>query len=270
LTFRFRAYEVTFRALESVYFPPDKAGNVLRGALWPQLGPLCGDPARPGGLRTRPGGFADPPRPFVIRAAKLNGKAFAAGESFSVGLNLFDTSPRWVNAIMNSLDAWRTTGLGPGRGRVEVLKTWVSGKDVAIDLSRSSLASRCTVEFVTPTELKGDASGSMSFGTLFSLISGRISSLCSLYGPAPLRMDFRGMNDRARLVNTTDVKLEYREVERTSTRTGQTHGIGGFTGSVQYQGALSEFVPWLEAAQWTGVGRHTVWGNGAIEVSFGQ
>ena len=36
------------------------------------------------------------------------------------------------------------------------------------------------------------------FGTLLSLISGRISSLCSLYGAAPLRVDFRGMTDRAR------------------------------------------------------------------------
>jgi hypothetical protein len=37
-------------------------------------------------------------------------------------------------------------------------------------------------------------------------------------------------------------------------------------GEVDYEGELSEFVPYLEAARWTGVGRHTVWGNGAIEI----
>ena len=47
------------------------------------------------------------------------------------------------------------------------------------------------------------------------------------------------------------VSSHYREVERTSTRTGQTHGIGGFTGAVQYEGGLSRVRSWLEAAQWT-------------------
>ena len=197
LTFRFRAYEFYFRALESVYFPANKAGNVLRGAMWPRLGPLCGDVPVPLGR------FADPPRPFVIRAAHLNGKTFAPGESFSVGLNLFDTSPRWVNAIMQSLEAWGATGLGPGRGRVEVLTTWVAGKDVTIDLNRSSIASRCTVQFVTPTELKGDPAGQMPFGTLyldylgtnqFSVLAIRPSALANGFSchdrtrPAPLTL----------------------------------------------------------------------------------
>jgi len=55
-----------------------------------------------------------------------------------------------------------------------------------------------------------------------------------------------------------------REVMRRSSRTGQTHTIGGFTGSAIYAGELTEFMPFLRAAWWTGVGRHTVWGNGVI------
>jgi hypothetical protein len=37
-------------------------------------------------------------------------------------------------------------------------------------------------------------------------------------------------------------------------------------GEAQYEGDLAEFVPFLEAAQFTGVGRQTVWGKGQIEV----
>jgi hypothetical protein len=58
------------------------------------------------------------------------------------------------------------------------------------------------------------------------------------------------------------------EITRRSGRTGQVHPLGGFTGEAEYEGDLAEFVPYLLAAQWTGVGRQTVWGKGAIEVDW--
>jgi len=36
---------------------------------------------------------------------------------------------------------------------------------------------------------------------------------------------------------------------------------------VEYEGDLTEFVPYLRAARWTGVGRQTAWGKGAIEIA---
>lgn len=57
------------------------------------------------------------------------------------------------------------------------------------------------------------------------------------------------------------------DIERRSTRTGQTHSIGGFIGEAEYEGDLREFLPFLKAAQWTGVGRQTVWGKGQIAIS---
>ena len=55
-------------------------------------------------------------------------------------------------------------------------------------------------------------------------------------------------------------------MDRRSTRTGQVHPLGGFAGWAEYEGELAEFLPWLRAAYWTGVGRHTVWGYGAISI----
>jgi len=51
---------------------------------------------------------------------------------------------------------------------------------------------------------------------------------------------------------------------RTSRATGQRHSLGGFTGVAEYEGDLAEFLPYLEIARWTGVGRQTVWGKGEI------
>jgi CRISPR/Cas system endoribonuclease Cas6 (RAMP superfamily) len=63
-------------------------------------------------------------------------------------------------------------------------------------------------------------------------------------------------------------RCEIRQVEivRRSSRTGQIHPIGGFIGEAEYEGDLTEFVPYLRAAQWTGVGRQTVWGKGQVRV----
>jgi hypothetical protein len=53
---------------------------------------------------------------------------------------------------------------------------------------------------------------------------------------------------------------------RRSSRTGQVHSLGGVVGEAEYQGELGEFLPYLEAGKWTGVGRHTVWGQGEVAV----
>lgn len=64
----------------------------------------------------------------------------------------------------------------------------------------------------------------------------------------------------------TRCQLEHVDTVRRSSRTGQVHSIGGFIGEAEYEGDLSEFIPYLRAAKWTGVGRQTVFGKGEIWV----
>jgi CRISPR-associated endoribonuclease Cas6 len=260
LIFRLLACRFHFRALESVFFPPGKAGNVLRGALGSSLSNLSAPRAG------RPSGLAEPPRPFVFRAAHLNGKCIAVGETFHLDLHVFDLHAAWVETFVQVFSTWATTGLGPRRGRVELLGT-PSAAPVAVDLSPAGSASRCSVAFRTPTELKGcNSKDDMPFAILFARIRDRISTLRALYGEGPFPIDFQAMAARAATVRTLRCDLEYRDVIRRSSRTGDVHSIGGVEGSADYEGDLTEFVPWLKAAWYTGVGRHTVWGNGVIEV----
>ena len=86
-------------------------------------------------------------------------------------------------------------------------------------------------------------------------------------GGGPLEMDFRGFGERAAGVRMVECEVRSVAVERRSTRTGQRHPLGGFTGYARYEGDLAEFLPFLRAAEVTGVGRQTVWGNGEISVS---
>jgi hypothetical protein len=101
---------------------------------------------------------------------------------------------------------------------------------------------------------------------VFTRIRDRISSLQSLYGSAPLDFDFKSLAERAKFIRTLRSDLHQEHTERLSTRTRQVHPLGGFTGEVEYEGDLTEFIPWLNCAYWTGVGRQTVWGKGQLRI----
>lgn len=182
-----------------------------------------------------PSGLKDAPRPYVLRTRELDGRTFQAGEPVPFRVHLFEHA-------------------------------WVEAERVMIDLNpRLEKVTRVKVEFLTPTELKGGEGA--DFGVLFARLRDRISSLRALYGEGPLEIDFREMGERAREVRLIDQSIERVDRNRTSRATGATHPIGGFVGDAIYEGDLSEFLPYLEAGFWTGVGRQTVWGKGEIRAT---
>jgi hypothetical protein len=283
MTFELIRLRFHFRAAGSLCFPPGKAGNTLRGAFGILLRQTAGAPdyARifePKAVGAGPSGLADSPRPFVIRAAHLDGQTIPPGAAFHFDVHLFDTHADRRPLFAAAFARLAAEGLGPGRGRAELIS--VDQQDVAIALDGPpDPASRIQVQFITPTELKSrdlpsrdlpsrdlpsrDRQGA-EFGILFARLRDRISTLRALYGPGPLDIDFRGMGERAAQVRLSRCDLTWHATERRSSRTGQTHPLGGFTGQAEYDGDLGEFLPYLRAGQWTGVGRQTVWGKGEI------
>jgi hypothetical protein len=300
VTFAVHALRFHFLARESIHFPPGKSGNIVRGAFGsifrklvcvPECAgakscPLAGEcayarifePASAGG----PSGLADPPRPFVFRAHQLDGHTIPPGGRFFFDVHLFYPQDTWLAYFVLAFDELAASGLGPGRGRAQLTTVLVLDGDrreveglaactpIEIPLDPEP-ASHVLVRFLTPTELKveGMLAQRPDFPALFSRARDRISTLRGLYGPGSLDIDFRAMADRAGRICMTRCDVVHESYERRSSRTGQTHPLGGFTGEAEYEGELGEFIPFLRAAQWTGVGRQTVWGKGAIEVEPG-
>lgn len=224
----------------------DFSTNTLRGAFGSALKKLDADayarffaPKRAAG--SGPSGLADPPRPFVFR---LLGP-------LEVGLNLFltrDPTVELFTRVMAELGSViSVAGTEPLR-----LSLCVPEPKVC----------RLRVHFLTPTELK--SAEQPEFGILLARIRDRISTLRELYGQGPLAIDFKAFGERASRVTMARCELVPVAAERTSRGTGQRHSLGGFTGVAEYEGDLAEFVPFLEIARWTGVGRQTVWGKGEI------
>jgi hypothetical protein len=139
---------------------------------------------------------------------------------------------------------------------------------IALDAPRPPV-SRIRVEFQTPTELKRSPGvGAAEFSLLAARARDRVSTLRGLYGEGALEIDFRGIAERARSVKTIRSELRQVKVARRSSRSGQRHGIGGLVGVAEYEGDLTEFMPYLEAVSWTGIGRHCTWGNGQIQTEI--
>ncbi len=292
--FRFFRLRFEFAALDDLHFPAGKSANILRGGFGTVFRRIACAPGCPGAsvceqraecayarifepraARGRgPSGLADWPRPFVFRAAHLDGRTVRRGEGFHFGLHVFDVRQPALLYFERAFAELGREGLGPGRGRAEltaVQPLTLEGAPLAepaavtVPLEPAGAARRIRVRFVTPTELKG--AGHPEFGPLFSRLRDRISTLGALYGDGPLPINFSGMGRRAAAALMTRCDIERVETGRRSSRTGQVHSLGGFTGEAEYEGALTEFLPYLAAGKWTGVGRHTVWGNGELDVA---
>lgn len=281
--FRFRFH---FRAVDTVHFPAGKSGNVIRGAL----GLILRDTASPAAyarlfepgsqLGRAPSGLGDWPRPFILRADELDGRTVPEGGQFCFDVHVFDLRAAVLAYFHEAFAQFGRQGIGPGHGRVTLEQAEQLDFDgrvgpiagappLALDLEpQAGRVERVEVRFLSPTELKsgGTIAPRPEFAILFARLRDRISTLRAMYGAGPLEIDFRGMGERAATVRMSRCDVCWETVQRKSGRTGQVHPLGGFTGTAEYQGNLAEFVPWLRAARWVGVGRQTVWGKGDVRV----
>ena len=224
----------------------DLSPNTVRGAFGSALKKTDADAyvrffAPKGAAGSGPSGLADPPRPFVFRMLG----------SLEVGLNLFLTRDPAVELFTRVMEELGT------------LSSVAGTEPLRLPLSASQgRACHVRVHFRTPAEIKG--AEQPEFGVLLARIRDRVSTLRELYGDGPLAIDFKAFGERASRVAMARCELVPVAAERSSRGTGQRHSLGGFTGVAEYQGDLAEFLPYLEIARWTGVGRQTVWGKGEI------
>ena len=282
--FEFYRFRFWFEAIDAVRFPPGLSANVVRGALGRHLLEAAPPAAyrslfQPGADgKGGPSGLADWPRPFVLRCAHLDGGTFPPGTPFFFDAHVFELRQPVLASFRAAFDNAAKAGLGLGRGRARLTSVeqlnlaghpepleGAAPCSVSLD-GPVTLVNAVTLRFATPTELKGGGrvTDRPEFTVLFGRIRDRIGNLRALYGRRALDVDFRVLGERAAHVRLVRCDLAWEYAVRKSSRTGLTHPLGGFTGEAEYHGELGEFLPWLRAAQWAGVGRQTVWGKGEV------
>jgi len=285
--FRLYPLRLSFLARGAISFSRG-AGNQLRGAFGSILHklacvPECTDahdcdrresceyarmfaPAAAAG----PSGLADRPRPFVFRANHLDGRTVTPGETFHFNFHWFDLRRPSVKLAIRAFAELAHEGLGPERGAADLVEVTGDHAPLSVSLDPGGQqVDRVTVRFETPTELKADGHSvaQPEFAILAARIRDRISILRALYDEGPLKLDFREFGERAAQVRMTRCDIRHMNTSRRSSQTRQIHPLGGFVGEAEYEGDLTEFVPYLHAAGWTGVGRQTAWGKGVLRVA---
>lgn len=238
---------------------------------------------------SRPSGYREPPRPFVFRSAHWQKLSLAPHQTLSTELNLFDLRPEILTAILSAHSQMGTQGLGPGCGRLRLRKIlqpvgshrilWQSGSAsslarpgaITFDLAtpHASAPHRIQAEFLTPTEFKsaGVISHNASFDQLFRRLHERISFLIAHYDSGDFSAAPTTLLHAASKITTLHQQLRPVELQRYSTRTHQSHPLSGFVGRAEYEGDFSHLWPWLQASEWAGIGRQTVWGKGHVRWS---
>ena len=296
-------WRFAFVARESIHFPPGKAGNVLRGGLGTVMRRVVCDPACPGARECSqrdscayaklfepraaeeegPSGIVDWPRPFVFRAAHLDGRTIAPRTRFHLDLHVFLRRDPCIMAFTRAFLELAREGFGATRGKAQLESVWQLGsnRNPAVNLSYAAGApspvlvslhespkpiQSLRICFMTATELKSGAgvASRPEFPIVFGRARDRVATLSALYGSVPLAHDLRSLGEHAAEVRMIGCELQHVDVERRSSRTGQRHPLGGFVGHAEYEGNLGRFLPILRAAEWTGIGRQTVWGKGEI------
>src|SRR5580704_10177989 len=140
LTFEFYRFRFQFRSAGTLYFPPHKSGNIVRGAFGTIFRKLvcmsdCRD-AKSCDVRTTcpyacvfepqaarregPSGLADWPRPFVFRASHLDGSTVRQGEAFHFDVHIFDVRDPALAYFVLAFAQLAREGLGPGRARADM------------------------------------------------------------------------------------------------------------------------------------------------------
>lgn len=281
-TFEFLRFRYRFRTLAPLWFPPGRTANLVRGAFGAALRQTAPLPIYTAFFEPHPGpagapsGFADLPRPFVLRPWHLDGRSLPTDAPFHLDLHIFDLSSPALPYLAAAFDRfrWNRPGDAAPLARLETVEQLdLAGEPAAgacvlgLDPDERPVL-RAVIGFATPTELKsgGALAAAPDFPILFARLRDRISTLRALYGPGPPAVDFRTLGSRAALVRLCRTELVQHHLERRSASSGRVHPLGGFTGQAEYRGDLRPFLPWLRAARWTGVGRQTAWGKGEVLV----
>ncbi|HEU0122165.1 MAG TPA: hypothetical protein VFQ91_16670 [Bryobacteraceae bacterium] len=229
-------------ATTPIFFPPLKAENIWRGMaglLLPRVAPAAAPSLLNPHWSQAPSGYATPPKPFLFRAFHLDGQRFQPGQLLHIDVHVFAPRLPIRESLEGAICLLETEGLGPGRGKLRLTGITES----AFGSRTQPLRNELTIDLLTPTNC------SPAYDTFLPRLRERINALTACYTSEPLLPPLPH-NSGITLANdqtTLTPRARY------STRTGQTYGTGGRTGTFTYQGDLAAALPILRLGEATGL-----------------
>ena len=237
--------------------------------------------------------FEDVPKPFVIDPLGTQGE-YRRGESFAFQLTLIG---RAIDCLPYFLVGFRDLGeigVGKKRGRFQLTQVLTDSRESVYDSDTqmvhnfdnalsfaeiqreavSLLAARfnslksLTLSLLAPTRIthEGKLMKELPFHIFWRHLIERISALAYFHCGATLDLDFKGLIETAKNVETTENSLEWKDWARQGSRQDQKMQLGGLIGEVTYAGDLATFMPFVVLGELLHAGENAMFGLGKYRI----
>lgn len=242
------------------------------------------------------------PHPFVITPPLEEKRTYREGEILSFELTLIGKSTDYLPYFIYTFDELGRMGIGKGKGKYQLEEVRAiipgerskdkgkreeviySGKDKTLknnfkvckgnDLFPSELLpltyhlSPLTLSFITPTRLKfdGTLSPKPEFHILIRNLLRRISLLSYFHCGEELNLDFKRLIENSKDIKVKKENLSWFDWERYSNRQETKMMMGGFMGSMSFEGDIEPFLPVLLLGEHVHVGKGTSFGLGKYQI----
>ncbi len=281
---------VSLNALERAELPP-YLGSTLRGALGQALlqtdKEACAFLYRNSEKEDMDAGKVVA-KPYMIIPPEIQRPqtVIEQGEKLNFELLLFGSAEESVSAVVSALEQLYKFGLGARRYRFDLSEIinsqtqriiWRKGKYfkeavTAAEIQGEELqnVTGVVIKICTPLRIRhgGRLVKKILFQTLIRNITNRIMELTERYGGWIDQEEADRLLVLAEKVSTVHEEIKVERMERYSNRTNGKMDFSGLIGTIEYEGDLTPFVPWMYAAQKLHIGRNTTFGMGKIQVYF--
>ena len=246
------------------------------------------------------------PHPFVIEPPLEAKQEYLPGEELIFKLILIGKAIDYLPYFIVAFEELGRRGIGKERGefqltKVECLDT-SGGRELVyeektlflsqglgvripadIEEEAKSLApNSITLHFLTPTRIKqkpvveGPESPldkrrsklvkNIDFPLFLRNLLRRLSWLAEAHCGEKWGQDYQGLLARAESIKTTSADLTWHDWEGYSRRQNTRLKMGGFMGSITFEGDLAEFLPFIKLGEYLHIGKGTAYGLGKYQI----
>ena len=244
-------------------------------------------------------GASHDPHPFVIEPPLEARQKYLAGEDLVFDLILIGKGADYFPYFILAFEELGKMGIGKGKGNCQLLKvenftdSASKPEELMYDGESRTLSTKyrvtsfenvleqiqrlnphaITLHFLTPTRIKhrGNLTKYMDFEIFIRNLLRRLSWLSELYCSERWDLDYATLLAQARYgVHTNSSRLWWCDLERYSARQNTRLKMGGFMGSITFEGELGEFLPFIKLGEYLHIGKGTAYGLGKYLIESSQ
>lgn len=236
--------------------------------------------------------YKSAPHPFVIEPPSEKRRGYKPGDDLKFGLILIGRSIDYLPYFIYTFDELGKLGIGKGKARYELKEVSCDGKTiydsrsktlksfspVSLSLTIPTLAkggkggfhgSQLTLDFLTPARIlyNGHLTLDLEFHILIRNLLRRLSLLYYFHcNGDPSDWDFKEIIEKAKEIKVSEQNIRWYDWERYSTRQDTRMKMGGFVGSISFEGNIEPFMQLIKAGEILHVGKGTALGLGKYRI----